>query len=62
MTNTIKKVIIGVFVSSVSISVYAACGDSTCGWKGKDFACVVQTPGGGTRTCTSENPCDINCN
>lgn len=61
MTKTIKRVIIGLFVSSVSIGVYATCGDSTCSWENGEFACEAQGPGGSTLTSTEADPCTINC-
>ena len=61
MTKTIKRIIIGSFVCSVSIGVYAACGDSTCCWKNGDFACQAEGPGGEERTCTEADPSTINC-
>jgi len=56
-----KKALLGLLLtSSVAFGVYAACGDSKCGWEGGQFKCVAESPSGPVE-CTESDPCTINC-
>ncbi|MEQ3512341.1 hypothetical protein ABMY35_03065 [Pseudoalteromonas sp. BZB3] len=62
MTKAIKATLVALVLSSASYGVYAACGDSTCGWVGGDFVCEAETKMGNLVECTESDPCNIDCN
>lgn len=49
-----------VVVSTLSWSVWAACGDTACGYVGGTYTCYVETDRG-VRSCTAADPCDVSC-
>ncbi len=59
--RTLRITLLSALLSVMSFSVWAACGDSTCGWEDGGFVCEAETAGGGSVTCTEDNPCNIDC-
>ncbi|MEC8328228.1 MAG: hypothetical protein VX100_19370 [Pseudomonadota bacterium] len=60
MFKVIKTTLVVLVLTGASYGVYAACGDATCGFKGKTFSCVVDTPSG-PRICDENNRCEVSC-
>ncbi|MEQ3512339.1 hypothetical protein ABMY35_03055 [Pseudoalteromonas sp. BZB3] len=61
MTKAVKATLVALVLSGASYGVYAACGDSECGWDGDEFACTVELNGGGSKRCSESAPCVIQC-
>jgi hypothetical protein len=59
--KTILSLAFGVALSLTSAAVWAACGDSVCGYEGSSYVCYVETEGGLLRRCTDDRPCAVTC-
>lgn len=44
-----------------TFSVYAACGDSACGYEGGEYVCYVVDGSGDIVRCTAKSACSITC-